>query len=127
METLEQIALRLSMELQLATELMCGDYEYGISEFSRRLVAELAKQEPVGFLFIPNNEFLFPYEVEPIGFKEHPETYVPLYLHPIPTPEDVRDAAKWREHESKKKALIERGFLKSPLRDAAMTAAQEGK
>lgn len=48
METLEQIALRLSMELQLATELMCGDYEYGINEFSRRLIAELAKQqEPV--------------------------------------------------------------------------------
>lgn len=40
----------------------------------------------------------------------------------------LKDAERWREHEAKKKALIERGFLRSPLRsDDAAIASAEGK
>jgi len=135
METLEQIADKVGRETDeyLSDKIAAPEEWKRIRdiEFSRRLVAELAKQEPVCWQI----DFVDKEETSVItwdrrSMKAYADTgakVTPLYAAPLPTPEDVRDAAKWREHEAKKKALIERGFLKSPLRDAAMTAAQEGK
>ena len=127
-ETLEQIALRVLAEIDPDGRYF--PYQEDTLEFSRRLVAEIGKQEPVaevvwydpvlaiepekaGKIIDGSMAFI---QSAPLGTK--------LYLHPIPTPEEVKDAAKWREHEAKKKALIERGFLKSPLRDAAELGTQ---
>ena len=150
METLEQMALRIGAEIDDGTgEQMFTDTDNWLIEFSRRLVAELAKQEPVTWLSrcFENGDVAADYKNSPA--TEFWSASFPVYLHPIPTPEDVRDAepsedwfncliddidaidcryrgdpsydhdAYWMRNE-----IIR--MLKN-RRDAAMTAAQEGK
>ena len=42
-ESLEQIALRLSHQMQLATELTMGDYNRGVTAFAKALIEALGK------------------------------------------------------------------------------------
>lgn len=131
-ETPEQIAVRVLAEIDPDGRYF--PYQEDTLEFSRRLFEEYRKQqksvaevvwydpelactpEVAGKIIDGSMSFI---QSAPIGTK--------LYAAPIPTPEEVKDAAKWRKHEAKKKALIERGFLKSPLRDAAELGTQGEK
>ena len=102
-ETLERIAFRLSMELQLATELMCGDYEHGITEFSRRLLEEIGKQqEPlswnqvqvctwIGNQLMHNPSMFERKEVCRYVRSLGRDTTLAKHFTPHPTPEEVKE------------------------------------
>ena len=114
------------------------------TEFSRRLVAELAKQEPVGEVDEVNDGY-FAQILLYRGVKKGQE----LYTAPIPTPEDVRDAERYRylrDCDSQTSAVVVANMnegvcgveLDNLIQNsiehdtfyglyAAMTAAQEGK
>lgn len=65
----------------------------------------------------------FVYEKKDFGNWDY--TIEPLYLHPPLTEQDKRDAEQWRAYQKRKQDLLDRGFLKNPLRDEAMENGNE--
>lgn len=102
-ETLEQIALRVAETLGPRGRTYSPDHYI---EFSRRLVAEIEKQqEPIAWMrtysydLNGDKQGNWPIDMHTsVAFVEtKPDCEAtPLYLHPIPTPEEVKDAARYR-------------------------------
>lgn len=89
-ETLEQIALRVASTI--AAPWISDE---SIIRFSSRLVAELAKQqEPKAYWHETDNGLHCVNTMPPSG--QVGWTTTPLYTAPIPTPEEVKDAARYR-------------------------------
>lgn len=99
METPEQIALRV------ADEINADGGEIGETtaiEFSRRLVAELTKQqEPFGYVY-PEISRAFKASSCWTVYKNFLRGRIPLYLHPQSTPQEVKDAAREEVHNVRK-------------------------
>ncbi len=143
METLEQIADKVGRETDeyLSDKIAAPEEWKRIRdiEFSRRLVAELAKQEPVAFIHTFESGEALSWFGESSNYTGRPDFVksTPLYAAPIPTPEDVRDAERYRAKrkrdfdmsEAKNEANFNKGYdqICDCLAEAAMTAAQEGK
>jgi hypothetical protein len=108
------------------------------TEFSRRLVAELVEQEPVALF---NGYYGGRPTITPLTAYILP-TGTALFAAPIPTPEDVRDAALYRNikpiidqfpeinpsnYDHDDVCRLNAWGIELVLADDAMTAAQEGK
>ena len=91
METLEQIAMRVEAIRNGTAHDVTAVLKL-VSEY----FAELAKQEPVAW-HCPKSGFLTLSEASKNLWEADGYPMQPLYAAPIPTPEDVRDAERYRK------------------------------
>lgn len=94
-ETLEQTVQRIAEEV-LGQKLNIPQLTKQVA-ISRRIVAELAKQEPVAWCSIDKEgKALLRW-----GQSSDADEWIPLYAAPTPMPEVEKDAALWYQIESK--------------------------
>lgn len=82
---------------QIGMQEISLDAPYGYARAIESAVLEKLKtQKPVAWLFDTDQEALLPEEIEPEPFNLRPELYTPLYTHPLPPDDVVRDAERYK-------------------------------
>jgi len=118
-ETLEQIALRVARSVN-ADFRLGGQIHFGADEFnqfSRRLFEEYRKQQkPFGYVLVNTVDeeavMFYSPDMKPdeTKLKDKFELVV-IYTAPIPTPEEVKDAARYRYLREENSKTYEEGAL----------------
>lgn len=83
MMDIKEIALKLSYEMQLATELVMGDYNKGVTAFAQALVAEIKRQsEPVAWVSRESDSGDIAIDSKDSAATEHWSASFPVYEFP---------------------------------------------
>lgn len=108
-EKIRDVALRIWNEDATEADTRTGDKIIG--DFAVKLVAELSKDvEPVAEISLGHTNCIR--WLQQVLLKSGTR----LYLHPPLTEQDKLDAEQWRAYQKRKQDLLDRGFLRNPLR-----------
>ena len=118
-DKIREVALRVAEEFGYSTNsAMRNNF---LPEFLTRCLQELSKDvEPVAWCAI-NHE----YEAILRWDRDDQLGWKPLYSAPPLTEQDKLDAERWRAYQKRKQDLLDRGFLRNPLRDETIDRAME--
>ena len=117
-DKIREVALRVGVEYSIFDFV---NTEQAV-QFLTRCLQELSKDvEPVAWIHERDSRAV----LRSIGGMMDTSSWLPCYLHQPLTEQDKLDAARWRAYQKRKQDLLDRGFLRNPLRDEAIDRAME--